>query len=222
MLGGILIVKNFWLNLFLILIISYLTGSFPSAYIAGKIKGIDVRYAGSKNVGGMNTFSSVGKFAGVLVGVADFSKGAAAAFIGTRFSSHEFIPLLAVVFAMIGHNWMAYIGFKGGKGVATFLGGLLFLSPLSFLLLYLVVVPIALILLKDTYFSQTASFLCFSFFLWYWKGSYWWAIFGILATLVYSIKSYNLLLTYFTENRRDMHPVLKKLFKHFFRKEAKK
>jgi len=217
-----MLLENFYLNTLLLLIISYLLGSFPSAYIAGRIKGLDLRYTGSKNVGGMNTFSMVGKFAGVLVVIADFGKGALAAFVADRLSSHPLIPMLAVVFAMIGHNWMAYIGFKGGKGISTFLGGLLYLAPLSFLFLYFIIVPIALILLKDTYLSQTVAFFSFSFFLWAWYGTYWLAVFGILITLVYSIKSQELIKTYFTQNRRDLHPVLKKIFKPFFKEETRK
>ncbi len=69
-----MLLENFWLNLFFILLISYLIGSLPSAYIAGKIKAVDMKYRVSKNVGSMNTFPSVGKFAVVLVTIADFSK----------------------------------------------------------------------------------------------------------------------------------------------------
>lgn len=216
-----MILENFYLNALLVLIVSYLLGSFPAAYIAGRIKGLDIRHTGSKNVGGMNTFSTVGKFAGVIVLAADFGKGALAAFIADRFSSHPFIPMLAIVFAMVGHNWMIYIGFKGGKGISAFLGGLLYLAPLSFVFLYFIIVPVALIILKDAYFSQTVAFAAFSFFLWAWYGNFWLAIFCILATLVYSIKSRYLLKTYFTKNRRELHPVLKKIFKPFFKEETK-
>lgn len=213
-----MLLHNYYLNTAVVLIISYLIGAFPSAFIAGKIRGIDVRTTGSKNVGGMNAFSSVGKIAGVIVVIVDIGKGTLVAFLATKFSNHHtFIPMLAVVAAVTGHNWMIYIGFKGGKGLSTFIGGMLFLSPLSFLFLYLLFVPVALILIKDTYLGMGTSLFFFSFFLWYREGSYYWCIFIILIAIVYSIKSFDLIKTYFTEGRRDISPVLKKIFKPFFK-----
>ncbi len=212
-----MVFQNYYLNTLFILTISYLIGSIPSAYIAGKIKGIDISKEGSKNVGGMNTFTSAGKFAGVMVIIADIGKGSLAAYIATRFSDHVFIPLLAVVCAVIGHNWMIYIGFRGGKGVSTFIGGLLYLSPVTFLFLYLIFIPVALIILKDSYLATSVAFFLFSFFVWIYEGNFWWLIFGILITIIYSIKSYGLLKSYYTEKRRDVSPVIKKIFKPFFK-----
>jgi glycerol-3-phosphate acyltransferase PlsY len=212
-----MLIQNFYLNTAVILIISYLIGSFPSAYIAGKIKGIDISSKGTKNIGGMNTITNVGRFAGVVVIFTDIGKGALAAYIADRFSGQVFIPLLAVVFAVIGHNWMIYIGFKGGQGVSTFLGGLLYLSPISFPFLYLLIIPVALFITKDSYLSTALGFFIFSFFLWVYEGIIWWLIFGFLITLVYSIKTRKLLKSYYTERRKDVSPVMKKLFKVFFK-----
>jgi len=212
-----MILQNFYLNTAVILLISYLIGSFPSAYIAGKIKGIDIRREGSKNVGGMNTITNVGRFAGVMVIITDIGKGALAAFIADRFSEHVFIPLLAVVFVVIGHNWMIYIGLRGGQGVSAFLGGLLYLSPISFPFLYLLFIPVALFIIKDSYVSTAMGFFIFSFFIWVYEGSIWWLIFGLLVTIVYSIKTRNLLKSYYTKGRKDVSPVMKKLFRVFFK-----
>ncbi|MBC8388209.1 MAG: glycerol-3-phosphate acyltransferase [Actinobacteria bacterium] len=213
-----MILQNFYLNTIVILLASYLIGSFPSAYIAGKIKGIDIRKIGSRNVGGMNTITNVGKFAGVIVIITDIGKGALAAYLASRFSDYNiFIPLLAVVFAVIGHNWMVYISFKGGKGVSTFLGGLLYLSPPSLLFLYLLFIPVALFILKDSYLGTAIGFFFFSFFLWVYEGSFWWVIFGFLVTIVYSIKCYSFIKSYYTEKRKDVSPVVKKIFKPFFK-----
>ena len=212
-----MLLQNFYLNAAVILLISYLIGSFPSAYIAGKIKGIDIRREGTKNVGGMNTITNVGKFAGVMVIITDIGKGALVAFIADRFSEHVFIPLLAVIFAVIGHNWMVYIGFRGGQGVSTFLGGLLYLTPISFPFLYLLFIPVALFIIKDSYVSTALGFFIFSFFLWVYEGSLWWLAFGLLMTLTYSIKTRNLLKSYYTERRKDVSPVMKRLFKVFFK-----
>ncbi len=213
-----MIVENFYLNTAIIFLASYLIGAFPSAYIAGRIKGINIYKTGSGNVGGINTFSSVGKTAGIIVALTDAGKGFLVAYLANRFSGgHPYIMLWAVVAAVIGHNWMIYIGFKGGKGVAAFLGGLLYLSPWSILILCLVIIPITLVLLKDTYLSTTTSFFIFSFFIWIWEGSYLWLIFGLLIMLFYILKCLSLLRSYFTEKRRDISPIIKKLFKPFFR-----
>ena len=212
-----MLLRNFYLNTAVILLISYLIGSFPSAYIAGKIKGIDISREGSKNVGGMNTITNVGRIAGVMVIITDIVKGALAAYIADRFSEHVFITLLAVVFAVIGHNWMIYIGFRGGQGVSAFLGGLLYLSPISFPFLYLLFIPVALFIIKDSYVSTAMGFFIFSFFIWVYEGSIWWLIFGLLVTIVYSIKTRNLLKSYYTKGRKDVSPVMKKLFRVFFK-----
>jgi glycerol-3-phosphate acyltransferase PlsY len=212
-----MLLQNFYLNTAVILLISYLIGSFPSAYIAGKIKGIDISREGTKNVGGMNTITNVGKIAGVIVIITDIGKGALATYIADRFSEHVFIPLLAVVFVVIGHNWMIYIGFRGGQGVSAFLGGLLYLSPISFPFLYLLFIPVALFIIKDSYVSTAMGFFIFSFFIWVYEGSIWWLIFGLLITIVYSIKTRNLLKSYYTKGRKDVSPVMKKLFKVFFK-----
>ena len=212
-----MLLQNFYLNTVVILLISYLIGSFPSAYIAGKIKGVDISREGTKNVGGMNTITNVGKFAGVMVIITDIGKGALAAYIADRFSEHVFIPLLAVIFVVIGHNWMIYIGFRGGQGVSAFLGGLLYLTPISFPFLYLFFIPVALFIVKDSYVSTALGFFIFSFFLWVYEGSLWWLAFGLLMTLTYSIKTRNLLKSYYTERRKDVSPVMKRLFKVFFK-----
>ncbi len=213
-----MIIKNFYLNTAFLLTISYLIGSIPSAYIAGKIKGVDIRKTGSQNVGGMNTFSSVGKIAGILVALFDMGKGAFCAWFATKFSNnHSFVPLLAVIAAIVGHNWMIYIGFKGGKGLSTLIGALFFLSPLSILFLYLLFMPAAIILFKDTYVSQGVALFFFSFFMWYRESSYYWCIFLILVTIVYSLKCIGLYKSYITEQRRDINPFLRKIFNPFFR-----
>jgi len=213
-----MIIENFYFNTAIILLASYLIGAFPSAYIAGKIKGINIYKTGTGNVGGMNAFTNIGKIAGVLVVITDIGKGFLVAYLATRFSGgHPYLPLWAVTAAVVGHNWMIYIGFKGGKGVATFLGGLIYLSPWSILIFYLLIIPIMMVLAKDSYLATTTGFFIFSFFMWVWEGSYFWLIFVLLVMLLYLLKCLSLLISYFTERRRDIHPAVKKLFKPFFR-----
>jgi len=121
----------------LALIIAYLMGSVPSAVWIGKIfYNIDVREYGSGNAGATNTFRVLGKKAGIPVLLIDVIKGwlpvFAARFMGDfNYESEEFINLqLALgVAALIGHIFPVYVGFRGGKGVATMLGIVFALNP---------------------------------------------------------------------------------------------
>jgi glycerol-3-phosphate acyltransferase PlsY len=212
------LLNNFYWNTTLILLISYLIGSIPTAYIAGRIKGIDIRKVGNKNVGGSNVFFNLGKIAGIIVTLVDIGKGALVVWLAIYLSNdHPFIPMLAAVAAIAGHNWMIFIKFKGGKGTATLIGALLVLSPLSILFFLLLFLPVASVLLKDTYLGHGVAMFFFSFFLWYREGQYYWLIFMLLCTLVYSLRCLNLYITYFTEDRRFVNWIFRVLLKPFFR-----
>ncbi|WP_046176133.1 glycerol-3-phosphate 1-O-acyltransferase PlsY [Domibacillus indicus] len=122
----------------LILIIAYLLGSIPSGLIAGKaFFGIDIREHGSGNLGATNSFRVLGKKAGAFVTAADILKGTAATLLPVFMDSgvHQ---LLAGLFAVIGHMFPLFAGFRGGKAVATSAGVLLAYSPWFFLLLVIV------------------------------------------------------------------------------------
>jgi acyl phosphate:glycerol-3-phosphate acyltransferase len=212
-----MIVENFYLNTAVIALAAYLIGSFPSAFIAGKIRNVNILKTGTRNVGGMNVISSIGRIPGIIVITVDIMKGFLAASLADRFSDGYLIPLWAVIAVIAGHNWMIYIGFKGGKGVAAFLGGILYLSPWSFLVLCLIIIPITLLIIMDTYLSTVISFFIFGFFLWVREGSVWWLIFGLLVTLFCGIKCASLIKEYFTSRRRDISPIIKKLLRPFFR-----
>ncbi|MDP8258082.1 MAG: glycerol-3-phosphate 1-O-acyltransferase PlsY [Candidatus Aadella gelida] len=122
------------------LLVAYLLGSFPTAFIFGEaIKGIDIREHGSGNVGATNVYRTVGKFAGIVVFIIDVLKGTAAVVLlplaikaiggdaNITFSYYFYISLGACVIA--GHMWTCFLGFKGGKGVATTAGVLAGLAP---------------------------------------------------------------------------------------------
>ncbi len=110
---------------------AYLLGSFPTAYIAGKIlKDIDIREHGSKNVGATNVFRVLGKGPGLVVLIVDILKGFLAVVVISRMlglDRNAFFVLLGVS-AVVGHNWTIFLQFKGGKGVATSLGVLIGLT----------------------------------------------------------------------------------------------
>ncbi len=115
--------------------LSYLAGSFPTSIVAGRLLfGTDIRTKGSGNAGGTNSFRVYGWKVGVLVVVVDLGKGALAALLVSRLGASSGLPpealgLIAGAFAVVGHVWTAFAGFRGGKGVATAAGALVALAP---------------------------------------------------------------------------------------------
>lgn len=120
-------------------LISYLIGSFPTGYLAGRIAGVDVRTLGSGNVGATNVVRVLGKRFGYPVFLIDFMKGFGAATLSTVISKFiytdeefaQFCAAIAGVFCVIGHAYPLWLRFKGGKGVATLIGALFGLTPLA-------------------------------------------------------------------------------------------
>ena len=121
---------------------SYLLGSIPFGYLAGRIAGIDIRKCGSCNVGATNVIRALGKVYGYPVFAADFLKGFGAVklslLIATRvqseWNSPEIFGILAAISSVIGHSFPIWLRFKGGKGVATSAGALFGLAPIAALL----------------------------------------------------------------------------------------
>jgi acyl phosphate:glycerol-3-phosphate acyltransferase len=118
----------------LVIICAYLLGSIPSGLIVGKaFYGIDIREHGSGNLGGTNTFRTLGVKAGLVVTISDILKGTVATLLPICFGV-ELHPLLVGTFAVIGHMYPIFAGFRGGKAVATSGGVLLAYVPLLFIL----------------------------------------------------------------------------------------
>lgn len=114
---------------FIIFILGYFIGTISSSYLIGKFAGnIDIRKHGSGNLGATNTLRVLGLKAGIGVLLADFLKGVAATLIGIWIGG-EFGGLMGGLGAIVGHNWPVFLGFKGGKGIATSLGLIFTLFP---------------------------------------------------------------------------------------------
>ncbi|MBK4203154.1 glycerol-3-phosphate 1-O-acyltransferase PlsY [Bacillus spizizenii] len=139
----------------LLIILAYLIGSIPSGLIIGKLaKGIDIREHGSGNLGATNAFRTLGVKAGSIVIAGDILKGTLATAL--PFLMHVDIhPLLAGVFAVLGHVFPVFAKFKGGKAVATSGGVLLFYAPL----LFITMVAVFFIFLYLTKFVSLSSML---------------------------------------------------------------
>ena len=119
---------------------SYFLGGIPTGYLIGRLKGIDIRQLGSGNPGTANVYRTLGALPGIITFAADFLKGFAPSFIaihyfysvGAAWNSlgHWWIPVTAGGLAIAGHIWTPFLGFKGGKGVATSAGVFMALLPL--------------------------------------------------------------------------------------------
>ena len=108
---------------FFSLILGYLLGSIPSGWIAGRwLKGIDLRELGSGSTGATNVLRQVGKVPALVVFLIDVGKGAAAVLVARALGLGDWIQVLAGLTALAGHIWPVWLGFKGGKAVATGLG----------------------------------------------------------------------------------------------------
>lgn len=119
----------------------YLLGSISGSLVLGRFRGIDIRKHGSGNAGGTNAFRTQGFTFALGVVVIDVGKGALSAYLALRFSSQAYLsilPCIAVAAAVIGHVWPIFHGFRGGKGAATLVGGVLLLWPVAVLVLVLV------------------------------------------------------------------------------------
>jgi glycerol-3-phosphate acyltransferase PlsY len=107
----------------LFILLSYLFGSVPTAYIAGHLtRGVDIRHVGDSNMGAANAYRELGHKTGTVVFFIDVGKGALPVLIAQAVSLSQPSILAAGLAAVIGHNWPVFIGFRGGRGVSTTIG----------------------------------------------------------------------------------------------------
>ena len=150
----------------LAIVIAYLSGAIPFAYIAGRLKkGIDIRQAGGGNVGATNTLREVGTGAGLLVLAADILKGALAIFTAQWLGVSVIIVFIAGLAAVVGHNWSVFIKFSGGKGGATVIGIFLALAPVSAAIAFGIMILVAF-LTSNLRLSMAAGFIALPFIMW--------------------------------------------------------
>jgi acyl phosphate:glycerol-3-phosphate acyltransferase len=143
------------LSYVIVAVAAYLLGSIPTGFLVAQAKGIDIRTVGSGNMGASNVFRTVGKTLGIVVLLIDAFKGyAACAFFPAlifnwlaphfsglfRYFQDEPVEIqmrfyvVAGIFAVLGHNYTCWLGFKGGKGIATSAGVYLALAPWALLI----------------------------------------------------------------------------------------
>lgn len=124
-------------------LIAYFIGSFPTGYIAGRLRGVDIRKVGSGNVGATNVTRELGKKFGYPVFVVDFCKGLVAVLLagaiarrcGLNAFAADICIALGGISSVIGHSYPVWLEFKGGKGVATSLGVIFGISWIAALIM---------------------------------------------------------------------------------------
>lgn len=127
-------------------LVAYLLGSIPTGFLVAKARGVDIRTAGSGNIGATNVFRILGTQAGVFVLLVDALKGwVAVRVFAIWFADHLFPPdasgvtrevagVIAALCAVLGHNYTCWLRFKGGKGIATSAGVVIALVPWALLI----------------------------------------------------------------------------------------
>ena len=177
-------------------VLGYLLGSIPSAYIATRLAaGKDVRQLGGGNVGGLNVYREVGLVPAVAAGIADVGKGAAAVAIAYWLLdvSLPFV-LAAALAAVVGHNWMVFLKFSGGKGMGAAIGALFVLLPLYGyslgLAFFFGIVLIPFIITRNVALSMFVGLLALPFIAWLGMKSAPFIVFSIVLGLIIAVKFY--------------------------------
>ena len=156
-------------NVAIAIIIGYVFGSFPAAYLAGRLrKRIDIRDVGSRNMGAMNVFYQVGSAEAALVTLADLGKGIGAILLvrwllgKDLISPFDLLTGLTATAAILGHIFPVFLKFRGGKGAATAIGILIFLMPWAVPFLF-ASFGIALLMTRNPTFSYGLLLIVFPF-----------------------------------------------------------
>ena len=153
------------------IIIGYLLGSIPTAYLVSRTrKGIDIRNIGSRNMGGANVMREIGAREGVIVGLIDIAKGVGAVLIAQALNISELWVFGAGFAALVGHNFTVFARFRGGRGSATIIGVFLVLAPEA-MLITLVVVAIPFFTTRKFGAAILIGFALLPLFLWLLEGS---------------------------------------------------
>jgi glycerol-3-phosphate acyltransferase PlsY len=172
------------------IVIGYLLGSIPSAYIVVRLtKGKDIRELGSGTVGSYNTYRHAGAKAGIAVAIADIGKGVATIAVAHYLMDVRMPFILAAGFAaIVGHMWMPLLKFRGGMGMATAIGVMVTLLAIQqywhqlFIFIGVIIVP--LLITRNIALSAATALLALPIILWVGTKS---VPFTILAAVIFLI-----------------------------------
>ena len=172
---------------FVVIIIAYLLGSIPAAYIVTRLAtGQDIRRLGSGNAGGNNVYRHVGLRAAIPVAAFDVAKGTAAVAIAhwlleaPLFEPHLFV-LLAGIAVVAGHTWSVYLKFNGGNGLSATIGALAIIMPWE-LLIVIVLLLVLRVITHNLVLSTNISLLSVPISAWFLEKE--WAYVGFCIVLI--------------------------------------
>ncbi|MFC1981934.1 glycerol-3-phosphate acyltransferase [Chloroflexota bacterium] len=173
------------LNGFIAVIIAYLLGSIPSAYIVTRLAtGKDIRQLGGGNAGARNVYHEVGFWPAAVVAVLDVGKGAAAVFIASLFlGSPQVFVLAAGLAAVAGHMWSIYLKFTGGNGLAASFGVLSLLMTRE-LLIAIAIMILLIVITRNTVLSVNISLLSVPVTTWFLSKSWLFIVFTFVLLLM--------------------------------------
>lgn len=150
----------------LAMVIGYLLGSIPFAYIVARlVKGVDIRKVGGGNMGTVNTMREIGTLPGLGVFFADMAKGALAVLIAQWLGLHLYWVFAVGLAAVAGHNWPVWLKFRGGQGLATTMGVLAVFSPIPFAICFGVLL-VVVIFTSNVRLSAVAGFVFLPLLVW--------------------------------------------------------
>ena len=168
-----MIADNEIITVIVVILIGYFLGSIPSAYIFTRMKtGKDIRHLGGGNVGGYNTFKEAGVLPAIGVAILDLGKGAGAAAIAHwALNLDKPYVLVAAAAAIVGHNWMVWLKFKGGRGMGATVGALAVITPIygyamPEFLIFLAIVVIPLVTIRNVALSMGIGLVVLPFLAW--------------------------------------------------------
>jgi glycerol-3-phosphate acyltransferase PlsY len=170
------------------IIIGYLLGSIPTAYIFGRlVRRVDIRSVGGGNMGALNSARELGTGWGLLVLAIDIVKGAGAVLIAVLLGVSQIWLFLAGFAAIVGHCWPVFLKFRGGKGAAVTIGVLMALAPREFGC----VIPLLLITIfvtSNITLGMAVGLLFFPLFLWIFGQPYSLIIYAVLIALFLAVR----------------------------------
>jgi glycerol-3-phosphate acyltransferase PlsY len=176
-------------NIVLAIVIGYLLGSVPCAYIAARLaKGVDIRRVGGGNVGALNVMREIGTVAGLAVFLADVAKGLLAVLVAQWLGAPVLWVFAAGLAAVVGHSWPVWLKFRGGQGLATAMGVLLALVPIEFLISFAIIV-IVMFITSNARFASAVGLVLLPVIIWLFGGELSLIIFSIVLLLFCVLKA---------------------------------
>ncbi len=171
------------------LVISYVLGSIPTAYIMGRWrKGIDIRKVGSGNMGTMNVLRTIGIWEAAVVFLIDAGKGIASIMIARSFGLPVYAVLLSGAATIAGHIFPVFLGFKGGIGGATGAGIQLLLMPWG-AIPYFIITGSLFFITRNLTAAYGVSFVVFPFYGWFVYHSLGYLIFSLAFLVLMAIEN---------------------------------